>query len=278
MEFIPFLEYKTNCVSTQLHRAELLQHPQHIDLRPPLDDLSVLKPVDRNTRPLHGLACRRHTHEHPAVYAAARTHTEINPPALAALRQDPDPRVRAALVTVAQAPPVLGPAAGDESLPGGQEHFERLLACGLSFSNLAMVDKILFLDAVPLFAGLEPEDLHELSDLARERVFTLSEILVKQNDLTDDLFVVMLGQAVVTVERQGQPQEMWRAGAGDVVGEMSAIDGEPQSATARSASDRLYALQIRGDDFRRLLSRRPDLAARLMKTIALRLRQTLASS
>ena len=63
-----------------------------------------------------------------------------------------------------------------------------------------------------------------------------------------------------------------------MVGEMSAIDGEPQSATARSASDRLYALQIRGDDFRRLLSRRPDLAARLMKTIALRLRQTLASS
>ncbi len=213
-----------------------------------------------------------------AIYAAARTGTEIDAPALGALRQDSDPRVRAALATVAEAPPVLGLAAGDESLPGGQEHFERLLACGLSFSNLALVDKILFLDGVPLFASLEPEDLHELSDLARERVFSLSEILVKQGDLTDDLFVVTLGQAVVTVERQGQPQEMWRAAAGDVVGEMSAIDGEPQSATVLSASDRLYTLQIRGDDFRRLLGRRPDLATQLMKTMALRLRQSLASS
>ena len=212
-----------------------------------------------------------------AVYAAARTGTDINPPALAALRQDPDPRVRAALVTVAEAPPALGRAAAGD-LPGQPDHFERLLACGLSFSHLATVDKILFLSGVALFASLEPEDLHELSDLARERLFAKGEILVKQGDLTDELFLLTLGRAVVSVERQGQEQEVARTAAGDVVGELSAIDGDPRSATVRSASQPLYTLQISGGDFRDLLGRRPDLAAQLMKTMALRLRQTLSSN
>jgi CRP-like cAMP-binding protein len=61
-------------------------------------------------------------------------------------------------------------------------------------------------------------------------------------------------------------------GAGEVIGELSAIDGQPRSATGTALDDtRVLAIPV--DRFRELLATNPRLAGAVMVSIARRLRE-----
>lgn len=86
-------------------------------------------------------------------------------------------------------------------------------------------------------------------------VVVLREGRVKVAYLTDD------GQEVVLAVRE----------AGDVLGELSAIDGEPRSATA-TALDPVEAVLIDADRFKGFLREHPDAALTVLRLVAARLR------
>jgi CRP-like cAMP-binding protein len=60
-------------------------------------------------------------------------------------------------------------------------------------------------------------------------------------------------------------------GPGDLLGELSAIDGEPMSASAMALED-VEVLTLGAEDFRSFLAQTPSVALRLMELLASRLR------
>ena len=144
-----------------------------------------------------------------------------------------------------------------------------------NFTELCTLEKMLFLHQVPLFADLSPDDLYELSKFAQEVAIHAPDILLKEGDRGDDLYVITSGKTETTVERKGQEHIIGTADSGTVIGEMAVIDGYSRSATVRASTRNVHLLRISGADFRHLLAHRPDLSAQVMRIISLRLRQVI---
>jgi CRP-like cAMP-binding protein len=89
-----------------------------------------------------------------------------------------------------------------------------------------------------------------------ERVLVLTAGCVKLSRLSDD------GKEVILAIR----------GPGDLVGEMSAIDGRPRSATA-TALDPVQAIALSADQFTRFLEQHPRVALAVMRMLGARLRE-----
>lgn len=147
------------------------------------------------------------------------------------------------------------------------------------FSNLATIEKMQFLRGVPLFAHLDPEDLEDLARLTEEETFTTPQVLCEEGDLeADAVFIIVDGLASVVLRARGasgeEPErEVAVLAAGEVVGELSLLDGSPRMATVRPKDGPLRVLRIPGHLFRSRLLHRPRVAQPLLITLAQRLRK-----
>ncbi|MGH7543127.1 MAG: Crp/Fnr family transcriptional regulator, partial [Gemmatimonadota bacterium] len=147
------------------------------------------------------------------------------------------------------------------------------------FSSLATIEKMQFLRGVPLFAHLDPEDLEDLGRLTEEETFTAPQILCAEGDMeADEVYIIVDGLASVVLRARGalgeEPErEVAVLGAGEVVGELSLLDGSPRMATVRPKGGPLRVLRIPGHLFRSRLLHRPRVAQPLLVTLAQRLRK-----
>ncbi len=217
-----------------------------------------------------------------AIYAALFAPGFVDEHALAPMLGDPSPEIRRAAREAIEALGDLDDAAAakaSSSQPTAVRVVEGRTLPPMpdaAFSSLATVDRMLFLRFVPLFAQLDPEDLHEICSYARERTIRPPRAICQQGELSDELYVVIDGHAVVSVATDGGEQEVAKLHPGDVVGELAAIDRSPRSASVKPKGGPVRVLEIAGDDFRRRLARRQDVAPRIMATLSRRLRETLA--
>ena len=83
----------------------------------------------------------------------------------------------------------------------------------------------------PLFAPLEQDQLRQLLDRHRETQHAVDQILVMEQDWGESVFLMLSGLAKVrTYTADGEEVVMSLLGAGDVFGEMVAVDGSVRSA------------------------------------------------
>jgi flavin reductase (DIM6/NTAB) family NADH-FMN oxidoreductase RutF len=154
---------------------------------------------------------------------------------------------------------------GDHSLFLGQIEYARygegqpLLFQGGRYQHL--------LERTPVFSSLPPEILDVITAEGDERAFEEGEIVVREGDPGDELFVILDGEA--RVERNGNA--LARFGAGEFFGEIAVFDGRPRSADVLAASP-LRVLAISRDVVREALSREPRAAWAMLETLAARFR------
>lgn len=147
------------------------------------------------------------------------------------------------------------------------------------FSSLATIEKMEFLRGVPLFSDLDPEDLHDLATLTVEETVTAPAVLCEEGDMeADALFIIVDGLASVVLRAKDEAgneieREVAVLGAGEVVGELSLLDGSPRIATVRPKEGPVRVLRIPGHLFRSRLLQRPRVAQPLLVTLAQRLRR-----
>jgi Fe-S-cluster-containing hydrogenase component 2/CRP-like cAMP-binding protein/thioredoxin reductase len=99
-------------------------------------------------------------------------------------------------------------------------------------------------------------DLRDIASRAPVRQFRAGEVLFREGDAGDSLFVLRSGNVRLTRDRSGVPLLVGQLRAGQLVGEM-ALMGDPQrreTATAMLASE---AIELRRPEFLELI-RRPD--------------------
>jgi cGMP-dependent protein kinase 2 len=111
-------------------------------------------------------------------------------------------------------------------------------------------------------SGLTPADIQEV--LAGAEVIDVKpgEAIIKEGDISDDLFIIRSGSMIVEKELGGKPVFMSYVPAGSYSGEMAMIERAPRVATVKAAI-RSTVVKLPADPFRRLLARKPELAKRM---------------
>ncbi len=131
------------------------------------------------------------------------------------------------------------------------------------------------LRTIPIFERLTEGDVAVLLNLWKPRTVKEGQILFRQGDTGDSMFLIEEGALEITVPVD-QPQKEMRVsvlGEGEFVGELSLIDGLPRTATARAIEDTVL-LEMRRDEFLNFLTQRPSVAISMVSEIGKRLRST----
>jgi CRP-like cAMP-binding protein len=135
----------------------------------------------------------------------------------------------------------------------------------LTPDELAVVRRVRFL------APLDDDSLREVASAARRGRWSKGERMVTELESGADVFVVLRGEAEVSLEGQGGEKEvLGRLGPGEAFGEMSSLTGELRSATVVALGD-VEALVVPDDVFDDLRARRPLVAVALVRMLAERL-------
>ncbi|MFZ5471818.1 MAG: cyclic nucleotide-binding domain-containing protein [Myxococcota bacterium] len=107
---------------------------------------------------------------------------------------------------------------------------------------------------IPICRGLEEREAGEIFEIAEETSAKKGEVLFREGDTGNALFVVLEGSLDITKkDRAGKPQHLAKISDGSVLGEMSLVHGSSiRSATAQAASD-VRLLRIPAERFSKLL-------------------------
>jgi small-conductance mechanosensitive channel/CRP-like cAMP-binding protein len=120
---------------------------------------------------------------------------------------------------------------------------------------------------VDFFNHLPEEPRRRLAALARTRLYAEQEVIIRQGDPGDDMFLIETGEVAVTLDRPDEPTaELARLGPGSFFGEMSLLTGEPRSATVRATRE-CEVLVVGKSAFAQILATSPDLAEHVAQTI-----------
>jgi len=141
-----------------------------------------------------------------------------------------------------------------------------------TLKTVSILERILLLREIPIFADLSPEDLKLVAETAREEWYPQNTVIFHQGDDGNMMFVIVDGQLQVLRSANGIEQVLAQRGSGDFVGEMAIIESAQRSATLRTQTNvRLLALD--GETFKGILRERPDVSFAVLRSISRRLRE-----
>ena len=123
------------------------------------------------------------------------------------------------------------------------------------------------------FARLSAEEAAAFRSRAVTRHFDRGTTLMHQDEVPGRLIVLERGHAkVTTLADDGREVVLAFRGPGDLVGEISALGGEPRSATVR-ALDPIDAMAMAAGDFDAFLEDHPRVAVVILRVLIGRLRE-----
>ncbi len=123
------------------------------------------------------------------------------------------------------------------------------------------------LGRVDLFEGVPENVLLRMALLGQTIDCNAGDVLVREHDVGDSLFLIFEGEAAVTLAGH----ERARLGPGDYFGEISLLDAGPRSATVTAATA-LRAFTLASFSFRPLLAEHFEVADRVIYQLCQRLR------
>jgi predicted acylesterase/phospholipase RssA/CRP-like cAMP-binding protein len=144
------------------------------------------------------------------------------------------------------------------------------------------------------FSNLDQAIVSDVLQNCQQMLVPAGQILFRQGEPSDALYIVSIGRLDVSLESQDQPSQdqpsqdqpsqdqpsqdqpprsIFEAGRGQIVGEMGVLTGEPRSATVRSLRDSLL-LRLSRERFESLLTIHPALTRRIACSLSDRLKQS----
>jgi len=137
-------------------------------------------------------------------------------------------------------------------------------------SMLTTVEKLMYLRAVPTFSGCELSTLHRVADKVVAQRFGAGEVVLREGEPGQDMFVVTQGRIGITA--RGRLLE--EIGPRQYFGEMALFDGGPRSATA-TALEATTLLKLDRDDFYQLGHQSSGLLIGVIQVLSGRLREAM---
>lgn len=133
------------------------------------------------------------------------------------------------------------------------------------------------LKAVSLFASLSQRFLTGIAKACTERTFEADSVIVKQGNPGIGLFVIVDGKVkIVKTSESGERLELATHGPGEVIGEMSVLDGANRSADV-VAIESTRCLVLSAWDFKSFMESHPEVALEILPVVVRRFRETNAA-
>jgi flavin-dependent dehydrogenase len=104
------------------------------------------------------------------------------------------------------------------------------------------------------------------------KVFEPGDVLFRQGEVGQCMFVIQEGQVAIVQEHEGEEIFLGVRSAGEFLGEMAIFEAEPHSATVRALSQ-VRVLTVDQKNFQRRIHEDPSLAYRLFKLMSRRIRE-----
>lgn len=130
------------------------------------------------------------------------------------------------------------------------------------------------LKAVSLFGTLSQRFLSGIAKACTERSFDKDAVIVKQGNPGVGLFVIVAGKVkIVKTSERGERLEIATHGPGEVIGEMSVLDGANRSADV-VAVEETTCLVLSAWDFKSFMESHPEVALEILPVVVRRFRET----
>jgi CRP/FNR family transcriptional regulator, cyclic AMP receptor protein len=127
---------------------------------------------------------------------------------------------------------------------------------------------------VPIFSLLDDQERNDLIKLLKPRQFTAGQHIFRTGDPATALYVIRTGLIRVLIETdEGEEVHVMDLEPGDVVGEVSFLDGGPRTATAEVAED-AELLEFDRNELLHFITGHPHAAIDLLTVMGQRLRKT----
>jgi diguanylate cyclase (GGDEF)-like protein len=121
-----------------------------------------------------------------------------------------------------------------------------------------------FLQSVEIFSLLKPEEIQSIVGLFRPHDIDRGEVLFREGDEGNELFIVMNGTVVSAIRLpDGGERQIAQFKTGNFFGEMSIFENAPRSATC-SSLEKSSLLGLHEKDFYRMIEEYPDIATKIM--------------
>ena len=115
------------------------------------------------------------------------------------------------------------------------------------------------LSRVDVFRALDAHKIDGLARRLRRVIFGPDEVVLRQGDPGDSLYVVQSGQVAVRISVHGQQRDVATLSAGQFFGEMSLMTGESRAATVVARTD-VECYIVDKEAFQEILETQPELA------------------
>jgi CRP/FNR family transcriptional regulator, cyclic AMP receptor protein len=123
-----------------------------------------------------------------------------------------------------------------------------------------------------LLASLDPSDRRILLDLGIRRQYNTGDVLLAEGDKTTFVTVIVDGYVKITARTEdGLESLLAIRTAGDVIGELAALDSSPRSATARAAGA-VVAITVSKRELEECFQQHPPIAVGFNRAVATKLR------
>jgi small-conductance mechanosensitive channel/CRP-like cAMP-binding protein len=123
------------------------------------------------------------------------------------------------------------------------------------------------LRAIDFFAPLDDEAVRHVAKAVERRNFAPNEVVIKEGDQGDELFLVERGELEVVVKVRGTETVVARLRPGEFFGEMSLMTGEKRRATVRTVGPTVV-LAVGHDALEPVLKSNPKLAEHISSVLA----------
>ncbi len=138
---------------------------------------------------------------------------------------------------------------------------------------LKMASNVEYLRKVRLFSAMKENEIQKIAGLCKRISYEKGQILFLQEAPAQHMFIIVSGR--VRIERTDKSAEttvLATRYAGEVIGEMSLLDGQPRSAQAVAETD-TKVLALSAHDFKSQVLKDPTMCLGILQTLSHRLRE-----
>jgi CRP-like cAMP-binding protein len=144
-----------------------------------------------------------------------------------------------------------------------------------------LLDQIIFLKQVPLFANLKLDELSLMANIVNDEVFPDEAVIIKKGSINQALFIIVSGCIEISASApDGSEGTLAVLKDKDSFGESGVFNAAPSPVTAQVIMGEARLLSIPGEDLKRLIRLYPEIGLGFLAAAAQRLDnlQRLAAS
>ncbi|MEM9625492.1 MAG: Crp/Fnr family transcriptional regulator [Pseudomonadota bacterium] len=131
-----------------------------------------------------------------------------------------------------------------------------------------MEDIIEVLASIEIFVDLDRSRLAAIAKRCRHDTYRRQQTIVSYGDTSGDVYFIKTGRVGVTMfSEAGKEISFRQLNAGDLFGDIAAIDQKPRSASVVSQSN-VELIRLSDTDFLKILREMPDVSLRVMQRLS----------